>query len=234
MGGAGSVDRKNRIVSAVVLLALAFTVLWANDASAAEWKQQSAPSPVEGVAAKFDDVSCLSASACVAVGQVEAPESKFSAFAERWNGTTWSTQEVAGTMSFLEGVSCVTANDCTAVGWTLTKSPIKQTAGVEHWNGTSWSYQAVPLPAGAQSSVLHDVSCDNTGQCTAVGLYLSSTFQRLPLIERYSGGSWTVQTAAVPAETSYAELTDVWCGHWVVSGLQKNLCTTVGVSEKGP
>lgn len=228
-GGVGM----SRIVAAALSLALALTIFLASNAAAAEWKQQTAPDPVPGTSAKFNDVFCFNASPCVAVGQVEAPEGKFSAFIERWNGTTWATQAVGGTISHLEGVSCVTANECTAVGWNLTKPPIKQTAGVERWNGTSWTYQAVPLPEGTLQSVLHDVSCDSNGQCTAVGYYINASGQRLPLVERWAGGSWTLQTAAIPAEMLSPEFNDVWCGHWVVGGVSKDLCTAVGVGTKG-
>ena len=228
----GGVDR-SRIASTALFLAVAFTVLLAANASAAEWKQQSAPDPVASTSSKFNDVFCFNTSPCVAVGQVEAPEGKFSAFIERWNGTVWSTQAVGGTISHLEGVSCVTANECTAVGWNLTKSPIKQTAGVERWNGTSWTYQAVPLPEGTLQSLLHDVSCDSGGQCTAVGYYINASSQRLPLVERWDGKAWSVQTAAIPAEMLSPEFTDVWCGHWVVSGVSKDLCTAVGAGYKG-
>src|SRR6202035_1797752 len=75
------------------------------------------PSP-EGT---FDDlraVSCLSSTACTAVGQANNTED----FAEHWDGTKWVLQTMAvaseGTGTFIEGVSCVEPSHevCYAVG----------------------------------------------------------------------------------------------------------------------
>ena len=59
-------------------------------------------------------VSCLSATFCEAVGGGDED-----ALAAAWNGTSWTTQTLAGTVSTaMNAVSCTTASSCEAVGET--------------------------------------------------------------------------------------------------------------------
>ena len=69
---------------------------------------------------QLNDVSCVSASQCEAVGQVTVSGGNEQTLAEEWNGSNWtikSTQNVGGAViSELSGVSCTSATACKAVG----------------------------------------------------------------------------------------------------------------------
>jgi hypothetical protein len=130
------------------------------------------------------DVSCVSASYCVAVGQSGAPDgSLVRSLAERWNGTSWaimSSVNPAGAKgTSLRGVSCTSSTSCIAVGLSAAvfgcgcedypTSPEPSLA--ERWNGTSWSIEATPNPAGSVVSALNGVACLNDTECRAVGYW---------------------------------------------------------------
>jgi hypothetical protein len=83
------------------------------------WATQTTVGPPGATLSIGSDVSCISATGCVAVGHYDS-EGASHPLAERWNGTTWSQDSVpaakgssAGT---LLGVSCMTSTLCVAVG----------------------------------------------------------------------------------------------------------------------
>jgi len=84
------------------------------------WSIQTTPNPTGSVGSTSTGVSCISASACAAVGYYTSRSGLPVTFAEAWDGKTWiiqSTPNPAGTLiSILNGVSCTSA-DCTAVGY---------------------------------------------------------------------------------------------------------------------
>jgi hypothetical protein len=92
--------------------------------------------------------------------------------------------------SGLQAVSCVSTRSCEAVGSWLNR-PI-----AEHWNGARWSMQSIHAPAGAYASVLVGISCRSSRECVAVGEYFqrSSSVSR-PLIERFDGRHWSIESA---------------------------------------
>jgi hypothetical protein len=92
------------------------------------------PGPAGAPAATLNGVSCVSATACVAVG---GRSDSHQPLAENWDGTRWSverTPRLTGT-SVLWALSCPSAADCVAVG-SRGGLPL-----IERWNGTSWSVQ---------------------------------------------------------------------------------------------
>ena len=115
-------------------------------------------------------VSCVTSSACTAVGWLpDFSGNAYQAFAERWDGTSWTEQNTALPATdnqALYGVSCTITSLCTAVG---TAGPIDtgpNTALAEQWNGVAWVIQPIPPGDGAS---LTSVSCTIGGACTAVG-----------------------------------------------------------------
>jgi hypothetical protein len=93
--------------------------------------------PLDG--AWFDGVSCVSATACVAVGQKNIKAADQLPLAERWNGRRWLIQSTPGAPRLI-AVSCPSRTACAAIG---------VTDGAEAWNGKSWVRQrvlAVALP----------------------------------------------------------------------------------------
>jgi len=142
--------------------------------------------PTPGLAGAFlAGVACTSSSVCAAVGGSAA-----GALAERWNGTTWSTQATPNPPqggAFLNGVVCLSLSACTAVG--------SSNAGnlAERWNGTSWRIQPTANPAGAQFTYLNTVACASASACIAAGTYASPSGAFHTLAERWDGSSWAIQ-----------------------------------------
>lgn len=150
-------------------------------------------------------ISCLSSSACIAVGGEED-------LAEHWNGTEWNVQAVTipsgGTESSLRGVACSSATVCTAVGGYKDSSGTEVSLA-ERWNGAEWAIQATPNPSGALKSTLEGVSCTSSSTCTAVGWYENSASERWSLAERWNGKEWSLQST--PSATGEIEADEVSC-----------------------
>jgi hypothetical protein len=90
---------------------------WNGDA----WTTQATPNPPTPGTSIFSGVSCVSASACTAVGwYAESNPEPTGPFAEAWKGATWTVQTTpspAGTdWSPLNAVSCTAPGTCIAVG----------------------------------------------------------------------------------------------------------------------
>jgi hypothetical protein len=113
------------------------------------WRQRGTGAPP---GASLSDVSCVSASDCMAVGSL----------AERWNGTSWRITKSPGGQ--VTTVSCK-GTDCLAVGRSLV---------AEAWNGSSWRLLTVPLPSPFYSGELTDVSCATATYCLLTGFYYTS------------------------------------------------------------
>jgi hypothetical protein len=80
-------------------------------------------------------ISCVTAADCIAVGD---------AYAERWNGSTWTTQTLPSLPAGpeLDAVSCASAASCTAAGSRNTSAGFAPVA--EHWNGSKWAVEPTP------------------------------------------------------------------------------------------
>src|SRR5262249_32220554 len=131
------------------------------------------PSPNRAGVDELLSVSCVSASACTAVGW-SAPSSKSGpssvrTLVETWNGTAWpiapSPNPGTGTGNALFGVSCVTAAFCAAVGHYGKCCTAKEKPITEIWNGSTWS--VAPNPQKPRNADLASVSCVSATDCTA-------------------------------------------------------------------
>ena len=149
--------------------------------------------PVGGENSNLDSVSCTSASACTAVGnivyEVGDGGQKEVPLAEQWNGTGWTRKATpkpsAGGATSLSSVSCTSASSCTAVGFNTGFVP-------EHWDGTRWAIQP-SVPADAPSAV----SCTSSTACTAVARGGNGS-EAL----RWNGTGWVIQhTFAWPVQS---------------------------------
>jgi hypothetical protein len=137
----------------------------------------------------FKAVSCPESNACTAVGG-----STYNSFheadpiAERWNGATWTAQQMQRPPNTvggqLDGVSCPKADVCTAVGTAAG-------GGVpfaEHWTAADgWSLEDVPLPNDGWADLVA-VSCPKPNVCTAVGGHLTrppDPVKLRPFVVRY-------------------------------------------------
>jgi hypothetical protein len=130
-------------------------------------------------------VSCPSRTSCLATGLALRTQNFYpqGGFADRWNGSRWSTATAGiARNSPLNGVSCLAPDDCYAAGQydprTVTP-PATQQPLVAHWASGHWS--RVPLPPVAtlpnpfwfEDNLLDPnffgISCVRPLGCTAVG-----------------------------------------------------------------
>jgi hypothetical protein len=196
------------------------------------WSVQESPSPTGATESILSGVSCMSSTACTAVGEFyngsgRAGGGKGELLAESWNGTTWSVQEppipTGATESILSGVSCTSSTACIAVGH-FESSSGKRVPLAESWNGTVWSIQEPPSPTGAKQSYLGGVSCTSSTACTAVGHFESSSGKRVPLAESWNGTVWSVQEPPNPTGAIESMLSGVSC-------MSSTACIAVGEFE---
>ena len=168
-------------------------------------------------------VSCVSPTACTAVGSVDFSEGDGVGYAgpvvKRWNGKRWSIQWTPSVLpvAVLAGVSCPSLTACTAVG---SNGPHP---AAEAWNGKKWSIQRIPTPAHVTDAQMTGVSCTSPTACTAVGIYHKAAGRQLLLAERWNGKKWSIQRLP-----GHGTLAGVSCG-------SPTVCTAVGeVSFDGP
>jgi hypothetical protein len=186
------------------------------------WSLQEASNPVPSERFELSGISCSSATSCVAVGKNLY---NGSSFVDRWNGSSWSlfSGTVVGEMKHL---SCVAAG-CLVVG---TGGGTAQAWWVGELTGSpAWAIYPTtpPVPGGASETKLADVDCLSTSACTAVGSYRDSGGTYHPLVERWNGSAWSLQSAPNPAEGSAQNaMLSVSCS--------SNGCLTVGEAAGKP
>jgi hypothetical protein len=188
------------------------------------WSLQTPTLPANTTAAKLSDVSCVSSSACWAVGYVEVSGQPRRTLVLTWNGTSWSTQTSANpsgaNLAQLHGIECTSSSACEAVGQYLDGSSV-QHALAEGWNGSTWSLQTVPDPVSGTDPVLQDVSCSSSSTCEGVGQYTSTTPSTEPMAAGWNGSTWSLQAVPKDAGVSDAFLIGVSC---------PSSCMAVGIS----
>ena len=172
------------------------------------WSSSVAPLPAGATGAILNGVSCVSSSACVAVGTWHDASGTFT-LAESWDGTVWTvqtTQNIAGATTVLHGVSCTSSSACVAVG--TASGPAQHFAISEVWDGTAWKPQPVPKPSpyGPYATSLASVSCTSASSCTAVGGNGSG-----PFAAQWNGTSWSLQTPLTPVGATAAALNAIAC-----------------------
>ncbi len=169
------------------------------------WTVEPMPEPSGG--GSLSAVSCISATACMAVGKFE----NGGTLAERWSGNAWAvvTTPEPQKGASLSGVSCVSATTCVAVGESESGGGL-----VEGWDGTRWTVEhgpaAIPLLA---------VSCSSTVACMAVGQSLHAVAPPV-LTERWNGRKWTGEPLP-PTTGASGGMSSVSCS-------SPEACTAVG------
>ena len=110
-----------------------------------KWNLMETPSPSDSIEAELEDVSCSSASSCVAVGTEITSQGTETPLAVSWNSSLWTLESVpiSSEGGVLSGVSCLSVTECYAVGSNFT------TGGglADFWNGSKWNEETVPNPA---------------------------------------------------------------------------------------
>jgi hypothetical protein len=182
------------------------------------WTVVTAPNPATAGGNLLISVSCVSATACTAVGYTLLSGGVDRTLIESWDGTSWSLVPSRNPVSggdYLYGVSCTSATACTAVGATFDGSGRTL---IESWDGTSWT--VVPSPNPSANDNLNGVSCASAAACIAVGSRANNSSVDRTLIESWDGTSWTVVPSSNPGSAS-----DYLYG---VSCTSAAACTAVG------
>ena len=185
------------------------------------WTVQSTPESRGIMPSQLSAIACSATTACSAVGSYRNASGRQVSLAERWNGSSWSTQSTSDAGSQLNSVSCPATTICTAVG-----GGIVDVLLAERWNGKSWTVQSTPDPSAYHGSALNGVSCPpGSGHCIAVGWYVNSNGQQITLAETWNGSVWAVQPTPNPSGSSRIT------GLNAVSCSSTSACTAVGSVE---
>jgi hypothetical protein len=152
------------------------------------WSAQTTPNPVGALRASAEDVWCTSSTACTAVGVWEIEAGPLP-FAMRWNGTTWSMQQVKlpseTNFGWLDGVSCTSSTFCMGVG-SYEKIGKGTFTMAQKWDGTNWMAEK-PANLGASFNSLESVSCLASNWCKAAGHYRNKESVLTPFLDHFSG-----------------------------------------------
>jgi hypothetical protein len=166
-----------------------------------KWSIQSTRNPAGAADSLLRGVSCISARACVAVGNEVTSAGAILPLAERWNGRSWKLIPPAPGGP-LAAVSCSSASACTAVGGA--GSPL-----AERWNGSTWTIQPIAPLSGATSTALNGVSCPSATACVAVGHWVNGG-HTFALAERWNGSAWFFELPPNQS-SSFNDLSAVSC-----------------------
>jgi hypothetical protein len=212
-----------RVGAARVAVAVAVAVpvmLVGAQAADAAWALQNPPVPAGAIGSDLSDVSCTTGSSCVAVGGSELSGSVFVAFADAWNGSSWTLESIPNASnSNLSGVSCPFIGTCIAVGDVLQGGVIVPL--VETSNGSTWTAQSLAAPSGATSSYLLSDYCVSGTKCTAVGIYRTARGNQFIFGETLNNGVWTLHSMLHPKDARNNQLNKVYC-------TSPNSCIAVG------
>ena len=184
------------------------------------WSVVSNPGiPSGSVLATLNDVTCVGASDCWAVGasQLPPPRNNSATLTEQNTGAGWSivpSPNPTGppnstALTHLSGVTCVSASDCWAVG-AYTNSEGSNLSLIEQYDGTSWSVVSSPNPTGNTIAALNSVACEGADDCWAVGYYKDSLGNGDTLVEQNTGTGWNI-VSSPDAGSTWSELYSVTC-----------------------
>jgi hypothetical protein len=179
------------------------------------WSLVLSPGSSTGSGAMLEDISCVSTTACLAVGANLVGNG--SPRAELWNGTKWSVltppSPAHSTTVELSGVSCSAANACMVVGLYLIGG--LQLTLAETWNGRTWAIHATP---GGDTAIFDGVTCVSATACLAVGQSVGTA-----LAASWNGRTWTGLAPKTPKGTT-ATLFGVSCS-------SSSSCLAVGAAQ---
>jgi hypothetical protein len=145
------------------------------------WTVQKTPNYAAAAWSYLYSVSCVSATACTAVGSYTPaaavgnyhPHTYVKTLAEAWDGSTWAFEPTPGpganvpSTYELKSVSCTSASSCIAVGCHGTGLNCSDTLA-EVWDGSTWEPQATANLPAVEGNNLLGVSCAGNS-CAAVG-----------------------------------------------------------------
>jgi hypothetical protein len=154
--------------------------------------------PQPGSVDRLNDVDCVSASNCLAVGSTRVSPDSNTDLPDilRLSGSVWQQQSAPETLGELDGVDCVTSRFCWATG---------DRGTLARWNGTQWTASRLPVP-GAYPDI-DDLTCVSRRDCWAVGV------SKLPFAYQWNGSRWTATKVPNegPARAAADTVTSVSC-----------------------
>ena len=180
------------------------------------WSRMSVPSTGRYYASLLQDITCVSATDCTAVGG--AANAEYQTLIEHWDGSTWTVRSSPPAPSEsplqLNGVTCTSSVNCVAVGFAADERTGAYLPRFERWNGKAWSMQAAPSGVTTWSP-LASVGCLSASDCTAVGAGSATAS-----IAHWDGAHWAFRAAPVPTGLSETALSGVSCagGHCIAVG----------------
>ncbi len=140
------------------------------------WVQQATLGSIN-----LNDISCATSTFCVGVGNNNG-----SATVSVFNGSAWTTQQLASSSSDLTSISCTASNFCQTVGYSLANNQV--TSLDFSYDGNAWTQVTI---SGVSTQIFNSVSCVGTTFCSAVGQATAV----------FDGTSWMV--ASLPSPISY-------------------------------
>lgn len=176
-------------------------------------------------------VACASAKNCAAFGAW-----LYTDMGGKWKAA--KTPVLAGTgATDLRSLDCPAAGKCEAVGKAGLQHVLQMTE-----NGRQWKAGEIALPPDAApvspptsigpSPLLNSISCASTGNCVAVGAYMSGNGMTHPLLVSESDGNWGAGVEPeLPANADTSpdpDLPGVGGGLYYVSCPAAGECTAVG------
>ncbi|HZK15823.1 MAG TPA: hypothetical protein VFC52_04485 [Solirubrobacterales bacterium] len=98
------------------------------------WSPQSIALPSGSKSTYLHDVSCITSSACTAVGRYGLEGGDEATLVESWGGGEWAVQTSPSPEGYelprFTGVACTSPSACTAVGWARKESEGVETSGL--------------------------------------------------------------------------------------------------------
>jgi len=175
--------------------------------SGSTWTVTKAPLPAHTSAnpdVTLDSTACAEAGSCTAVGNYTDSSGNAEALIETLSAGTWTATEApqpsasSDQGASLSSIECPSPSSCVAVGGYHTSLTIV-TGMIETESGGNWTVITAPLPAGGAAGDLSSVVCPSASSCIAVGEYDQSSMGNVPLIETWSGTTWTPTAVPLPA-----------------------------------
>ncbi|MFG2001196.1 hypothetical protein ACGFNU_18825 [Spirillospora sp. NPDC048911] len=114
--------------------------------------------------------------------------------AMHWNGSAWTQSDVpASGNAILYSVTTISPTDAWAVG---SKDGYRKPVAY-HWNGSAWSEMPTPMVGTSGNNLFYAVTALGADKVWAVG-YTSTSGGPQPLVERWDGTAWRVETTPAP------------------------------------
>ncbi|HLH46468.1 MAG TPA: hypothetical protein VKV25_04850, partial [Acidimicrobiales bacterium] len=160
------------------------------------WSIVTTPNPPESFSDHLEAVSCPTADACLAVGDVQAPSLSWSTLAEAWNGSRWvvltSPTPAGATYADFAGLSCPSASRCLAVGVASTDRAGDYVPYAAAYTAHGWRVTAPVDPRVVPPALnyLDAVAC-GASRCLATGSG-GDAAGSATLSEAWTGRGWRI------------------------------------------